>query len=144
MEESPEICSLKVMAGRLQVTKAWLKLEAEVGDVPALKDGLRYLFNPEAVVEVLARRAAGKSLSTMTWISTKGSIDPPMGKIVLMLLASQDPGLSDWRGMRTGIWEGYWLNDSGTPLVGGEHCTHWCDCLPDLPEGNELNQFDYE
>jgi hypothetical protein len=46
------------MARRLHVTTAWLRAEADAGRVPCLKAGSRYLFSPEAVMRVLAERAA--------------------------------------------------------------------------------------
>lgn len=46
------------MARRLRVTTAWLRAEADAGRVPCLRAGKRYLFTPEAVERLLAKRAA--------------------------------------------------------------------------------------
>jgi excisionase family DNA binding protein len=53
-----ELLILARMARRLGVTNEWLRAEADAGRVPCLRAGKRYLFNPEAVQQVLARRAA--------------------------------------------------------------------------------------
>jgi excisionase family DNA binding protein len=46
------------MARRLGVTQQWLRREAEAGNIPCLKAGNRFLFNPVAVQEALATKAA--------------------------------------------------------------------------------------
>lgn len=46
------------MARYLGVPVGWLKSEADAGRIPHLKAGRSYLFNPEAVEAVLAKRAA--------------------------------------------------------------------------------------
>jgi len=48
------------MARRLRVTVRWLKAEVDAGRVPAIKAEKRYLFNPDAVIDVLAQRAAAR------------------------------------------------------------------------------------
>jgi hypothetical protein len=53
-----DLLSLSRMARRLGVTQQWLRDEAEAGRVPCLPAGNRYLFNPSAVEEALAARAA--------------------------------------------------------------------------------------
>ena len=53
-----DLLSLSRMARRLGVTQQWLRDEAEAGNVPCLKAGSRYLFNPPAVQEALAAQAA--------------------------------------------------------------------------------------
>ena len=50
--------SLGQMARTLRVTSGWLKAEAEAGRVPALKAGNRFLFDRDAVIAEIARRAA--------------------------------------------------------------------------------------
>ena len=45
------------MAHRLGVTVSWLKDEADAGRIPHLKAGKRYLFEPQTVEQVLAKRA---------------------------------------------------------------------------------------
>ena len=59
MKESAmsELLSLGRMARRLFVTQQWLREQADAGDVPCLKAGKRYLFNPVAVQEALAVQA---------------------------------------------------------------------------------------
>lgn len=52
-----EVLTLPRMASRLGVTARWLRAEAEAGRVPCLRAGTRFLFNPVAVQEALARRA---------------------------------------------------------------------------------------
>jgi hypothetical protein len=52
------ILNLPRMARRLGVTQVWLRREAEGGRVPALQAGSRFLFEPEAVEDAVARRAA--------------------------------------------------------------------------------------
>jgi hypothetical protein len=53
-----ELLSLGQLARRLRVTQQWLREQAEAGQVPCLKAGTRYLFNPLAVQEALAVKAA--------------------------------------------------------------------------------------
>ena len=53
-----DLLSLSRMARRLGVTQQWLRDEANAGKIPSLKAGNRYLFNPVAVQETLAARAA--------------------------------------------------------------------------------------
>ncbi len=52
------LLSLARMARRLGVTQDWLRVQADNGNVPCVKAGRRYLFNPSAVEEVLASKAA--------------------------------------------------------------------------------------
>ena len=54
----PELLTDSQMARTLRVNVRWLKSEAEAGRIPAVKAERRYLFNREAVVRVLAERAA--------------------------------------------------------------------------------------
>jgi len=56
--EQGVLFSAPKMARYLGVTQTWLKGEAASGRVPALKAGNRYLFNPAAVENALAKRAA--------------------------------------------------------------------------------------
>ncbi len=53
-----EVLSLGRMARRIGVSRQWLRERAAVGDVPSLKAGTRYLFNPMAVEATLAAKAA--------------------------------------------------------------------------------------
>lgn len=53
-----ELLSLPKMARRLGVTQQWLRAQADAGNVPCLRAGSRYLFNPAAVQEALAAKAA--------------------------------------------------------------------------------------
>jgi excisionase family DNA binding protein len=52
------LLSLSRMARRLGVTQAWLRQQANAGNVPHLKAGTRYLFSPSAVEAALAKAAA--------------------------------------------------------------------------------------
>lgn len=52
------LLSLSRIARRLGVTQRWLRDQADAGTIPCLKAGNRYLFNPEAVQEALAAKAA--------------------------------------------------------------------------------------
>ncbi len=54
------------MAKRLRVSPYWLKREARVGNVPSLKAGSKYLFNPGAVIESLSEQAGRKTNSKGT------------------------------------------------------------------------------
>ena len=58
MENTHALLPVGPMARRLRVTVGWLRGEADAGRVPCLKAGDRYLFAPDAVVKVLAERAA--------------------------------------------------------------------------------------
>lgn len=53
-----DLLSLSRMARRLGVTQQWLRDQADAGKIPCLKAGNRYLFNPVAVQETLATKAA--------------------------------------------------------------------------------------
>lgn len=53
-----DLLSLSRMARRLGVTQQWLRDQADAGKIPCLKAGNRYLFNPVAVQEALAEKAA--------------------------------------------------------------------------------------
>jgi hypothetical protein len=53
-----ELLSLSRMARWLGVTQLWLRDQADAGKVPCLKAGKRHLFNPVAVQETLAAKAA--------------------------------------------------------------------------------------
>jgi len=53
-----DLLPLSRMSRRLGVTQQWLRAEADAGKIPCLKAGNRYLFNPMAVQEALASKAA--------------------------------------------------------------------------------------
>ena len=53
----PKLLPLAAMARRLRVRPDWLRAEADAGNIPALKAGDRYLFDPEAVERALLKRA---------------------------------------------------------------------------------------
>jgi hypothetical protein len=53
-----ELLTLSRQARRLGVTQRWLREQADSGELPCLKADRRYLFNPVAVEEALAARAA--------------------------------------------------------------------------------------
>jgi excisionase family DNA binding protein len=53
-----DLLSLSRLARRLGITQQWLRDQADAGKIPCLKAGNRYLFNPLAVQEALAVKAA--------------------------------------------------------------------------------------
>ena len=53
-----DLFSLPRMARRLGVTQQWLREQAKAGQIPCLMAGNRYLFNPVAIQEALAAKAA--------------------------------------------------------------------------------------
>ncbi len=53
-----DVLSLPRMARRIGVTQQWLREQADTGHLPCLKAGNRYLFNPEAVEQAVAAKAA--------------------------------------------------------------------------------------
>lgn len=55
---SAQLVRLSAMARIAGVPSSWLRGEAEAGRVPVLKAGARLLFNPAAVQQTLAERAA--------------------------------------------------------------------------------------
>lgn len=58
------VLNLPRMARRLGVTQKWLRAEAAAKRIPALVAGGRLLFDPGAVEESVARRAAQSDDST--------------------------------------------------------------------------------
>lgn len=52
------VLSLARMARRADVSPRWLRAEAEAGRVPCLRADAKLLFNPDAVLRILADRAA--------------------------------------------------------------------------------------
>jgi len=56
--ETNELTSLHGLAKELRLPIQWLKVEADAGRIPCLRAGRKRLFNPEAVLNVLAERAA--------------------------------------------------------------------------------------
>jgi hypothetical protein len=57
--ERKKLVKAGVMARRIGVTVRWLKAEADTGRLPCVKAENRYLFNPEAVINILTKRAKG-------------------------------------------------------------------------------------
>jgi hypothetical protein len=55
---SDRILPLRMMARRLGVTQKWLREQADAGVVPHLRAGNRYIFEPNATEESLAKEAA--------------------------------------------------------------------------------------
>jgi hypothetical protein len=55
---TPRLLHLGPMARRLHVPVAWLRAEAEAGRVPCLRAGRAFLFDAEAVEQVIVQRAA--------------------------------------------------------------------------------------
>ena len=58
------LISLAKMAKRVGVTAGWLREQAEIGNVPGLQAGSRWLFDAEAVTQKLADMAKGVQYST--------------------------------------------------------------------------------
>jgi hypothetical protein len=59
-----ELLSLSRMSRRAGITQQWLREQADAGVIPCLKTGRRYLFEPMAVMEVLAKLASRKTTET--------------------------------------------------------------------------------
>jgi hypothetical protein len=55
MKDEPE--TLNQLSRRVNLPAAWLKQEAEAGNLPCLRVGRRFLFSPEAVNRALLERA---------------------------------------------------------------------------------------
>jgi len=55
---NPQLLSLPDLADALKLPESWLKAEADAGRIPHLRIDKRYRFNRDAVVAVLAQRAA--------------------------------------------------------------------------------------
>ena len=53
-----QLLSLPALADALKLPERWIKAEADAGRIPHLRIGKRYRFNRDAVVAVLAQRAA--------------------------------------------------------------------------------------
>lgn len=53
----PKLLAAGAMARRLRVPVGWLRDEAAAGRIPHLKADRQLLFNPEAVEDVLLKRA---------------------------------------------------------------------------------------
>ena len=49
--------TLNQLSRRTSLPAAWLKKEADAGNLPCLRVGRRYLFSPEAVNRALLERA---------------------------------------------------------------------------------------
>lgn len=52
-----DLLPLRKMAAKVGVPGAWLKEQAEAGNVPGLRAGNRWLFVPEAVTETVKAMA---------------------------------------------------------------------------------------
>ena len=52
------VLSLARLAARLRLPREWLRDEALAGRLPCLRVGCKLLFNPAAVEQALAERAA--------------------------------------------------------------------------------------
>jgi excisionase family DNA binding protein len=56
--DTTHLLSLPALAEALKLPESWIKAEADAGKIPHLKIGKRYRFNRQAVLAVLAERAA--------------------------------------------------------------------------------------
>lgn len=56
-----QLLNTRTLARKLGLSAAWLKAEANAGEVPCLKVGRRLLFNAAAVEQILLGRAAGSA-----------------------------------------------------------------------------------
>jgi len=61
MSNAAKLENLQQIARRFALPAKWLKVEASQGRIPVLRIGRRLLFNPDAVEEALAERAAIRS-----------------------------------------------------------------------------------
>ena len=59
--EGGELLPLRRMAARLGVPSKWLREQAEIGAVPSLKAGNRFLFVPSVVCAVVSSMAGDQS-----------------------------------------------------------------------------------
>jgi excisionase family DNA binding protein len=57
-DQDAQLLSLPALAEVLKLPTRWIRAEADAGNIPHLKVGNRYRFNRNAVLEVLAKRAA--------------------------------------------------------------------------------------
>jgi len=57
--QKSNLLKLGVMARRLGVPVRWLKAEADAGRIPHLRAEKVYLFDPQVVFDLLAKRARG-------------------------------------------------------------------------------------
>lgn len=60
--EAPRLLLLGPTARRVGLPPAWVKAEAEAGRLPCLKIGKTLFFNPEAIAQLVAERAAQQTL----------------------------------------------------------------------------------
>jgi hypothetical protein len=58
------VINLSKLAHRLRLPREWLRGEALAGRIPCLRVGRRLFFNPTAVEQALAERAANDRVST--------------------------------------------------------------------------------
>lgn len=56
--EAPKLLSLPELAKALNLPAKWLKAEADAGRLPHLRVKYRYRFDFDAIVRILAERAA--------------------------------------------------------------------------------------
>ncbi len=57
---SSSVVTLSGLAAHFRLPRHWLRQQALAGRIPCLRVGRRFLFNPAAVEEALARLAASK------------------------------------------------------------------------------------
>ncbi len=66
-----DLLPLNQMANSLGVPSRWLREQAEIGNVPALRAGNRWLFAPE-ITRAAVREMAGKASNVVDANSQKG------------------------------------------------------------------------
>jgi hypothetical protein len=62
-EKGSNLLPLRRMAARLCVPSLWLREQAELGKVPGLRAGNRWLFRPDIVGPIVAKMAEGDDAS---------------------------------------------------------------------------------
>jgi hypothetical protein len=71
-QDGRELLPLRRMAARLGVPSAWLKEQAEAGNVPGLRAGNRWLFVPCAVTDAV-KALAGDPMAQLLAPERKGA-----------------------------------------------------------------------
>lgn len=72
-KEPGELLTLRRMAARLGVPSAWLKEQAEAGNVPGLRAGNRWLFAPDVVRDAVRAMAGDPLTQLMPPLNSKGA-----------------------------------------------------------------------
>jgi len=63
-EVEHRVVPIGVMARLLHVPSRWLRAEVEAGRIPALRAGDRFVLRPDVVMQIVAKRAAGETVTS--------------------------------------------------------------------------------